>query len=363
MDNVADLNSLDPDFVDGDYHGADDEFQNVELTTPIEDIQPIESTEPSVKENEPPLNNIQSGVIEELLKLQGIQDPTALKFAEENGEESTTSFYDLSLEEQLEILSYKEETPQLGEDEENFINFARSNNLSVDEVIQHIREQAIQEYVNSVPVDLDLENLSNEEIYLLNLTSQVGELSEEELDAALEIERQNPELFEKKVESIRNTMIEQDKIKKEEEQHLAEVAKQEEAEEFKNLLINSAPNIKNIGRLELDEGDIEDAIQFLLEEDGAGNRYIAKALNDPEALLKMSWFYLKGEEAFNFMANYYEQQIKEHSQSNYQKGLADAKKGTTAPKEGKVVVKPEDNKQRSYYPNQKVTPISLDHLD
>ncbi|GMO69426.1 MAG: hypothetical protein Nk1A_8500 [Endomicrobiia bacterium] len=50
----------------------------------------------------------------------------------------------------------------------------------------------------------------------------------------------------------------------------------------------------------------------------------------------MAWFYLKGEEAINQMASYYETQIKEYSKNNYDKGYEDGKNGVTH----RVVTKP-----------------------
>jgi hypothetical protein len=57
----------------------------------------------------------------------------------------------------------------------------------------------------------------------------------------------------------------------------------------------------------------------------------------------MAWFYIKGEEAINQIATYYESQIKEHGKNNYDKGYDDAKKGIAPTK--RVAIKPKDEKK------------------
>ena len=98
MYEVKQLGDLDADFFDSDEGHENDGFQNVEIHTPLEDT-PIKEEEKS-KPKETPSNTPASnaGVIEKLLKNQGINDPNSLKFKNEKGEDETISFFDLSLE-------------------------------------------------------------------------------------------------------------------------------------------------------------------------------------------------------------------------------------------------------------------------
>ena len=367
MHEVKQLGDLDADFFDSDEGHENDGFQNVEIHTPLEDT-PIKEEEKS-KPKETPSNTPASnaGVIEKLLKNQGINDPNSLKFKNEKGEDETISFFDLSLEEQEEILSYKGNTEDLDDEERDVINYLRSNNLKMDELLNHVREQAIKEYLSQENSNIEVEKLTDDEVYLTDLLSKIKDLSDEEAQQALELEKQNPALYEKKVNALRESLIEKDKIRKQEEVELENLEKQEGFEQFKSSLVEAASEVKEIGRLELDNDDINEAIEFLLAEDATGTRFIAKALNDPASLIKMSWFYLRGEEAFNYMAEEYEKEIKRLSQEQQTKGYDEGKKGTTPSNGARVVTqaKKEDNKPNimNYYSQKNNVPRNIHELD
>ncbi len=286
-----------------------------------------------------------SDVLSELLKEKGILDPTQLKFENEDGEEERISFYDLSLEEQLEIIKDNaDNSNDLDDDEVSFINYLRQNSLTPDELLNHVKQQAIQDYINNQQPLESVENMSDDEIFLTDLFIRIKDITDEEAQRALEHEKQNDSIYKKKVDSLRADLLEKEKLRKEEESAYAEEEKKEKFESFKQSLYDTAPTVKEIaGRIELDDEDLKETVDFLLSEDATGTRYITKALNDPEALIKMAWFYIKGEEAINYMANYYETQIKDYSKNNYEKGYEDGKNGI-APKR-RVAVKAEDQKK------------------
>ena len=329
MNEVKQLGDLDPDFIDSDEGQLGDGFENVEIYTPLETepSKPLEKEKPKENPSNNPVPNI--GVIEKLLKNQGISDPTSLKFKNEKGEDEIKSFYDLSIEDQEDILNYKSESEILDDEERDLINYLRTNNLKMDDLLNHVRDQAIKEYLSQENSTIEVEKLTDDEVYLTDLLTRFKNLSDEEAQQALEIEKQNPALFEKKINALREDLIEKDKLRKQEEAEIESIEKQENFEQFKTSLVNAASEVKEIGRLELDSDDINEAIEFLLAEDATGTRYIAKALNDPASLIKMAWFYIRGEEAFNYMADEYEKEIKELSHNLYTKGFEEGKKGTT----------------------------------
>ena len=151
-------------------------------------------------------------------------------------------------------------------------------------------------------------------------------------------------------------------IKRNVEYEIFTIFKQCTAEEKEFLIANA----KQIAQAKTEEqkqdilsiyvDDKEEIASFILDTDGAGVRYIAKTLNDPNELVKMVWYKLKGEEAFNQISEYYKQEIAKASRTNYTKGYEDAKAGRSANSSKTVVRKP------ASYTNKK-KPLSIDELD
>ena len=67
-----------------------------------------------------------------LLSAKGV-DPHALLYEDEDGTEKTVNFYELSPEEQLNILNYNPTAHELEDDEIEVINFLRENNITLEE--------------------------------------------------------------------------------------------------------------------------------------------------------------------------------------------------------------------------------------
>jgi len=89
-------------------------------------------------------------VINMLLNQKGITDSTQIQFENEDGVIETVDFNSLSKEEQLSLLTEKEEsTPEISDNEIEVINFMRENNVSFEEILQFERQKAIDEYINS----------------------------------------------------------------------------------------------------------------------------------------------------------------------------------------------------------------------
>ena len=63
----------------------------------------------------------------------------------------------------------------------------------------------------------------------------------------------------------------------------------------------------------------------MLSQDETGKNYLYQALQDPETLTKAAWFILNGEDALNSIQDYFVDQIKQVSKTQYEKGFNDAK--------------------------------------
>lgn len=328
--------------------GIDDLYDDDEVIEPSSQVEVQETQEEPIQNQE--TNDEQTTVIEDFLKSRGIDDPSKIRFEDENGNIEERDWNTLSKEEQFNILntplSSSEEEPidnQLSDEEIDLLNQIRQSNLSPSEYIKQIQGQPAE------PV-YKIDDLSDDEIYLLDLEDRVGELSDDDAAQALAIAKQNEQLFQKQVEGIRKEYKERedDQAKMEEAQKQQE--EQEVYDQFKNSIIDSIKDFNNIGSFDLNfnDDDRNELAQFMLDKDETGNNYLWQALQEPETLVKAAWFILNGEEAFESISDYFTSQIKQVAETQYKKGLEDGKNnGKPTQNKPKVLIKQPD-KSRSY---------------
>ena len=252
-------------------------------------------------------NTENSELISNLLAQRGITDASKIQIEDEDGNIQELDFNSLPIEEQLEIL--QQETPELDDSEIETINYLRENGVGIQELIEYHRNQAIQEYLQAQQIDYTVDNLSDEELYKLDIASRYEDLSEEELEIELQKELNNPDLFKKKVDKLR------DVYKQEEIAEQSELAKQAELEEEQNYqtlvdsMVEIAQGTNELFDLELEDDDKEEVLQFLLSKDINGESEFIKLLRDPNALFQLAWFATKGQEAFSTIHDYYKKEI------------------------------------------------------
>ena len=252
-------------------------------------------------------NTENSELISNLLAQRGITDASKIQIEDEEGNIQELDFNSLPIEEQLEIL--QQETPELDDSEIETINYLRENGVGIQELIEYHRNQAIQEYLQAQQTNYTVDNLSDEELYKLDIASRYEDLSEEELEIELQKELNNPDLFKKKVDKLR------DVYKQEEIAEQSELAKQAELEEEQNYqtlvdsMVEIAQGTNELFDLELEDEDKEEVLQFLLSKDMNGQSEFVKLLNDPNALFQLAWFATKGQEAFSTIHDYYKKEI------------------------------------------------------
>lgn len=248
-----------------------------------------------------------SELISNLLAQRGITDASKIRIEDEDGNIQELDFNSLPIEEQLEIL--QQDSPELDDSEIETINYLRENGIGIQELIEYHRNQAIQEYLQAQQTNYTVDNLSDEELYKLDIASRYEELSEEELEIELQKELNNPDLFKKKIDKLREV------YKQEEIAEQNELAKQAELEEEQNYqtlvdsMIEVAQGTNELFDLELEDEDKEEVLQFLLSKDINGQSEFVKLLNDPNALFQLAWFATKGQEAFNTIHDYYKKEI------------------------------------------------------
>lgn len=330
----------------GEYIPNDDSLEPEKTwMTGVEPVGPDTEPNDNTPATQEPIQ--EDDVITSMLKQIGISDPSKIKFENDEGEIEEVSWDSLSLEEKMNILTPEAPDPNFGleESEINFINHLRDAGVTPEELINYYKQQAIEEYKQALEGNpqYEVERISDEDLYVLDLQSRVPDMTEEEIAVALEHEKSNPALFEKKMQGIRAEYKSLEDERRQQEELLDQQQKQEQFEYFKNDVLEAIESLDEIGgvKLNLDEDDMDEVANFILSLDSAGVSYLGKAIDDPQTLVRMAWFALKGDEAFETITDYYNKEITRQSRDAYTAGYEDAKKGVQ-PKSGKkptVVVK------------------------
>ena len=142
-----------------------------------------------------------------LLKSRGIEDKSKIKFATEEGDVEEVDWDSLSNEDKLNILSSSESTPEnsLDESEIQLINAIRNSGMSPSEYLQFIGNGEVERYIqNSQEPQYEIDAYSDDELFLMDFMSRMGEVTEDEATEALERAKANEGLFKKQIEAIRN---------------------------------------------------------------------------------------------------------------------------------------------------------------
>ena len=307
--------------------------------------QELPITEPAKQETE-------GDFMSDFLKTRGIDDLNNINFADDEGNITTRKWDDLSNEEKFNILNMPLETEPvednngLTEDEIALLSQIRQSNMTPAEYLQSIAGQQVE-----IAPQYKIDELSDDEVYLLDLESRVGELTDEEAAQALTSAKQNEEFFKKQIEGIRKEYKEREDFRTQQEEAEREQEQQQAFENYQAQVVDAINNFTSIGNFDLnfEDADKDELAEFMLAKDQAGKNYLFEALQDPETLTKAAWFILNGEEAFDTISDYFTQQIKLVSENQYKKGLEDGKKGVqTRPT---VVIdnsKKNNNQHRSY---------------
>lgn len=325
----------------------------------LDDDDIIQSQEPERVNQDPPVEPpTEDTFMSDFLKTRGINDMSKILFEGENGLEEK-SWDSLSQEEKFGILNTPLEQPisednnnDLSEDEINFINILRENNLTPQQYIEQIQNPAPEP-------QYQVDDLDDDQLFVLDLETRVGDLPDEVAAQALATAKQNEDLFKKQVEGIRKEYKEKEDYQKQQEQAEVEEQRQQAYQEFANSVSDAISQFESVGNfdLNLDDRDREILAGFMLERDEAGNNYLWQALQDPETLTKAAWFILNGEEALNDISEHYAKQIQLISDNQYKKGFEDAKKGNQ-PSRPTVVIDPSKSKT-----NQVRQYTSIEELD
>lgn len=308
----------------------DDEFDDNDFEQPStnDDSHLPESNNNDISNNSDDLTN-------EVLRLKGISDPSKIKFEDESGAVIERSWDTLTRSEQLNILvGQEQEDNDLDDDEIELLNTIRNSGMSVNEFLANMQQsQEVPE--KSYKID----QLSDEDVYALDLLEKVGSdnISDEELEQAINNAKQNETLFKKTVEGLRKEYI---RLQQDEEAQLAnEQAAQQEAayRQFATSITNEIRGLNSFAgqELELSEEDSEELAAFMLDLDEQGTSAFGRALQDPSLFTKAAFWLLNEEQII--------EELTKQMQENYKRGY-EAAKADLGKNKSAVVFKPQPKK-------------------
>lgn len=235
----------------------------------------------------------------EVLKLRGISNPDKIKFEDESGAITERSWDSLTKEEQINILAdsreHQETNNDLAEDEIDLINAIRNSGMSVQDYMQTITPQINQ------PQDINqFDAMSDEDLYAFDILNKVGNdnITDEELDAALEAAKANETLFKKTVDGLRQQY---NRLQEEQKQNIAnqqQAAAQQRYQAFANVVNNQIDNFNSFAGqpIQLSNQDKDNLSEFMLALDEDGSSALSKALQDPRLLTKAAFWLLNEQE-------------------------------------------------------------------
>lgn len=174
-----------------------DDFEGAEETPQVEEpTQQIE--EPPQQEETPP------DLLTSLLRTKGIEDKSKIKFENDEGEIEEKNWTDLSTEDQLNILTANEK-PTLNDAESELLESIRKSGLTPSEYLNYVANNEVQRYIqNSQEPSYEIDQYTDDELYLMDLMSKMGDITEEEALDALEKAKSNESLYKKQIAAIRS---------------------------------------------------------------------------------------------------------------------------------------------------------------
>lgn len=313
-DNVesqpGELKPLDP---------TDDPLLNDFVNSQAQDIDPVEDPKDSTEPDNKPTETV-SDFLHTFLKSKGIEDPSKLQWEDENGEITDVDFDSLSEEDKLNILNDLSD-PGLSQAEIDTINYLRQNNVTLNQVVDYFSRKAVDDYLAQNPDQVhqktyEIDDYTDDELYLSALKMQYPNFTDEELTSKLETAKSNETLFKKEVGALR------EEFKKEEEAQI-EAQKQQEQQAYDDLVGNLKNVLGNFNEVALDSTDpesdvleIEDSdkdlvLAYLLNQDTDGKSQLVKDLENPATLIELAWLRTQGRTLIDNTTRYWKDLLKQ----------------------------------------------------
>lgn len=276
----------------------------------------------------------------QVLRLKGISDPSKIKFEDESGAIIERDWRDLTNNEKLSVFTLEEDADtDLEEDEISFINMLRENNLTPSKYIELLKEEITQSVQDNQPDSYEIDNLSDDELFALDLIEKLGEdnVTDEELQQALIQAKTNEDLYNKQVDALRTYYKDLENQRNYEKEQQQQAQLEQSYNEFSEKILNQIEGFSEIAgqEIELSINDKNDIANYILTRDDTGQSDFYKELQDPQTLTKAAFWILKGPEIMQDLQN----QIQEAYKRGYALGSAKTPV-TSKPVTPQVVIAP-----------------------
>lgn len=262
--------------------------------------------------------------LSQYLESKGISDMSRIKFQDDNGNIEERDWNTLSNEEQLNILQTPDSTDadDLYEDEIQLINAIRSSQMTPQEYFQTVAAQSQQQANGPQAPQYTIDDYSDDELYVMDLISRTGDITDEEAAEALVKAKENPTLFEKQMKSVRAEYKQA-----EDDAKIAEYNEQQEAlaqqqQQYSQAIVNEINNLTDYGNFSISMTDDEkqEIYDLLTGADAQGVNHFVRILHDPRALVKIAWLAINGERMLDDITDYYNKEITNVRQNSYNQG-------------------------------------------
>lgn len=285
-------------------------------------------------------------VLEKYLQSKGIENLSKIKYEDEDGEEIEKDWDSLEGVDKLNILNSVQTNDSLDSSEVELINAIRNSRMSPREYLDYVAQSSINQYSQQEQIPVyQIDQYSDDELFVADLISRVGEknLTDIEIQEALDKAKTNDALFKKQVAAIRNEYQQAEINEQQYQIQLQQQQQQQEYNQFTNTIQQQIMDFNDFNGFDLNMNpdDKAELYDFITGQDDSGKSILGKALNDPEILVKMAWFALHGEQMLDDISDYVKQSVTKVRRESYNKGVADAKAGTvkTTSKKPVTVIK------------------------
>jgi hypothetical protein len=305
--------------LDNDYLWDDTSSQN-DLMEPtdvdsLERGQYFDDNDQDADDNHDDPGQKNQDYLSRLLRSKGV-DREKVRIENEEGEIEEYNFDDLDDETKFGILSSNTDS-DISDEELETLNFLRKNKMNLKDFAKYQKDQAIKEYLeqNQTPT-YTVDQLSDDELYKYDLKDRMPDLTDEEVEEQLTRAKESETFFQKQIAALRKEYKDLEDEQKQQESAKEEAEKEEQFNQLAQSLVNSARNIEEMNGMELDDNDRNEVLTFLLDRDANGQSQFSKLFENPDALFKMAWFMLKGQEAHDALTNYYKSEIAKARRAN-----------------------------------------------
>ena len=217
--------------------------------------------------------------------------------------------------------------------------------IEVDDNVEKIIPKKGSIFVFELPTGekVEINELSDDEVYALDLLEKVGSdnITDEELQQAIDTAKQNEDLYKKTVEGLRQEYIRLQQDKEAQQQNEIAARQQAQFQQFATSINSEISRMNNFmgQELELSPDEKEELSEFMLDLDEQGVSAFGRAMQDPEVFTQAAFWLLNQDKI--------SEEITKQMQETYKRGYEQAKKDL-GKSTSKFVFKPQNKTPDKY---------------